>query len=212
MSKKYTFHIAGPVNQQVHQMMEKEGYIHNDNLTEADVVLFTGGADITPFLYGERPLSTTRFDADRDMLERREYQLLTYGQVKVGICRGAQFLNVMNGGSMWQHAEGHLGSHLVRVDWKDGPKTYMCSSTHHQMMIPGAEGNVVGWSNKATSVESQFDKVTIAKNEWTDPEIIEYWTSNTLCFQPHPEYGPDECRELFFKMIEAWLPKEKKAD
>lgn len=209
MTKKYSFHIAGPANHQVKTLFEKRGYDYNTNIKEADAVVFTGGADITPFLYGEKPLECTKFDAERDMLERREWQSLTYAQVKIGICRGAQLLNVLNGGSMWQDVKGHLGNHIVRVDWKEGPQYVTCSSTHHQMMIPGAEGNVIGWGKMATSKESQLAKVEIANNGWEDAEIIEYWTSNTICFQPHPEYGPPECEELFFKLVESWLPKPK---
>jgi len=65
-------------------------------------VVFTGGADVSPFMYGEKKLSVTCNDEHRDEQEKLFFERYTKVP-KVGICRGGQFLNVMNGGKMWQH-------------------------------------------------------------------------------------------------------------
>lgn len=68
-----------------------------------DGLLLTGGADIDPILYGERPDEKTgRIAPQRDS---KEFILLDYFYNKtdkpiLGICRGMQFLNVFFKGSL----------------------------------------------------------------------------------------------------------------
>lgn len=69
-----------------------------------DGLLFSGGEDVWPRLYGEDPLPSVSYaDPDRDRWEillvhearRRQMPLL-------GICRGHQLINVALGGTLWQ--------------------------------------------------------------------------------------------------------------
>ncbi len=97
-----------------------------------DAIIFSGGYDVDPELYGEEPSQKLgdicpkrdRFDADL-MLEAvsRDLPIL-------GICRGMQMLNVVFGGSLYQdlsfiqdctikHVQGQLPStptHLVDIE------------------------------------------------------------------------------------------------
>lgn len=115
--------------------------IHDD----PDVILFMGGTDISPHLYGEKPLSTTqKSNIERDAKEVYDYNMgLELGTVNVGICRGAQLLNVMNGGKLWQHVTDHRGNHPVTVRGPDKYQHYIqtLSSDHHQLIIPPRNGN-----------------------------------------------------------------------
>lgn len=170
------------------------------------LVVFTGGADVCPFLYGELPLEGTRYDITRDMREIKLYKQIPWEVPKIGICRGAQFLNVMSGGSMWQHVNGHLVNHpIVTCANKTEPsRTLMISSTHHQMMIPSPDADVLASGCEATIFKSELLDRSIDK-PGSDPEVIYYWTTNSLCFQPHPEYGPAECTRYFFHLIESYF-------
>ena len=64
----------------------------------ADVMVFTGGPDVTPFLYGQKKIKGTNCDPIRDLKERQVINSVDVSMPKIGICRGAQFLNVYNGG------------------------------------------------------------------------------------------------------------------
>lgn len=68
-----------------------------------DAVVVTGGHDIDPVLYAAKPEVIPRYDQQRDEFESRVIDLaLQYGRPLLGICRGAQLLNVRCGGSLFQ--------------------------------------------------------------------------------------------------------------
>lgn len=71
---------------------------------QADGLLLTGGADVEPWRYGERPHYGVEYDhfGGRDELEWRLLDGARRGRTPVfGICRGFQVLNVYFGGSLW---------------------------------------------------------------------------------------------------------------
>lgn len=71
-------------------------------------VIIGGGDDIGPDLYGGKLVTTARLDPERDRLERRLVQeALARDMPVLGICRGAQMLNVALGGTLHEDAYGH---------------------------------------------------------------------------------------------------------
>jgi gamma-glutamyl-gamma-aminobutyrate hydrolase PuuD len=166
-------------------------------LDDADMVLFTGGEDVNPELYGEVPLAKTYFNRPRDDKEIAIYRgALDRELPMVGICRGGQFLNVMNGGKLWQHVTMHAGrDHIARIEVapyvgkKKQRRTISVTSTHHQMMIPAKHGMVLLTALEALEKDSPA-YTKIGKNEEEpDTEAVFYDDTNCLCFQPHPEFG-----------------------
>lgn len=70
-----------------------------------DGLIIGGGDDISPELYGGEVRLTARIDPARDALERRLAERALAEDIPVlGICRGAQMLNVALGGSLHQDA------------------------------------------------------------------------------------------------------------
>jgi putative glutamine amidotransferase len=70
----------------------------------SDGLLLTGGDDIEPWRYRERPRADVayRLLPDRDRLEAGLFEGARCARVPVfGICRGLQFLNVALGGTLW---------------------------------------------------------------------------------------------------------------
>lgn len=200
-----TFHVVGG-HSEISKMFTRRGWIEEkEERKDVDLLVLTGGADVTPFLYGEQPLKFTNFDPARDLHEIRTIRRYPYMQKKVGICRGAQLLNVLSGGHMWQHVDQHTRDHMIDVEYglDEGAliKTFRVSSTHHQMMIPSDEAIIVGTAGLATLKERQGHCITLNENKSDDTEIVYYWQTESLCFQPHPEYGPPECTELFFTLV-----------
>lgn len=76
---------------------------------KADLVVFTGGQDVTPSLYKDSPHKTTYAHAERDLNELKIYAMACkQGIPKLGICRGSQFLTAIQpNGFLIQHISGH---------------------------------------------------------------------------------------------------------
>lgn len=65
------------------------GYEHTGDIREADVVIFGGGADITPETYGEEPGPHTGCSPAREKGEKRDFAIARTLDIPcVGICRG----------------------------------------------------------------------------------------------------------------------------
>jgi putative glutamine amidotransferase len=68
-----------------------------------DGVVITGGHDVDPVLYAAAPEVHPNYDPARDALETRVIDnALARGLPLLGICRGAQLLNVRLGGNLFQ--------------------------------------------------------------------------------------------------------------
>lgn len=190
-------------------MFGKMGWDVVDDPLVADLVQFTGGADVSPDFYMEAPHPQSSCNMHRDMAELRIFELsLELGLPMAGICRGGQFLNVMSGGEMWQHVDGHAinGTHMA-TDVATG-RPVSVTSTHHQMMRPSEEGQVIAYAHESSFRERMLNgKVRRDSTEGhRDPEVVFYKHTNSLCFQPHPEFPRfDECREYYFECIKDCL-------
>ncbi len=201
MYQKTVYIASGAFFGSVVRMFADNGWIVTD-VDRADFLCLTGGEDISPKLYGESPLSGTYFSEAHDL---REIELINKfsGKPKLGICRGAQLLNVVVGkGSMFQdvnfHNKDHDAFNIYGTRFK-----FRVSSIHHQMMIPGETAKVLAVSHVSTRRHA-FGQYVQSKNGTigNDPECIWYPESLALCYQPHPEIGPKSCTDYFFETIE----------
>ncbi len=88
-------------------------------VAELDGLLLQGGDDVSPLNYGEEPLQPKwAGDAVRDEYEMiliREF--LRQKKPILGICRGAQILNVTMGGSLYQDIPTQIPGSLVHRNW-----------------------------------------------------------------------------------------------
>lgn len=160
----------------------------SDDASSADLICFTGGADVSPSFYGDVKHRTTHNDLWRDEQEKHLFETaLEYDIPMVGICRGGQFLNVMSGGRMYQDVTHHAGPHCI-VDKETGETVYV-SSTHHQMMMPSDTGKVIATSVNVHSHREWFDQEVFQCDETDEGiEVVYYPKTRALCFQPHPEF------------------------
>lgn len=187
---------------------------------EPGIIVFTGGEDVNPMLYGEKPIPETSFSVQRDAADIDLWKKYPKA-AKVGICRGGQFLNVMNGGKMWQHVSHHAGKgHRIHNLLKVGPlnktMTIMVTSTHHQMMIAHPEGEVIAIAvregNRKIGLSDTYknDKGEQPLQKF-DTEVVWYEKTKSLCYQPHPEYSQfKENTDYFFKLIDYLIATNKK--
>lgn len=211
--------LPGAGQQAVRDMFISRGFISCSDLEDADIVCFTGGEDVNPSMYGEHKHPTTTFNENRDDREAAiYYHCVNQGIPMIGICRGGQFLNVMNGGKLYQDVDNHAiyGTHEAFV--YDSVDPVQVTSTHHQMIR--ANYNVdfkVLLIAKLSAKKSTMSYLTSSPVEFStylnpengkteDLESVYYPDSRSLCFQPHPENeGCMDTKDVFFKFVNEFI-------
>lgn len=189
------------------RMFKQAGYALATSMQEADLLCFTGGADVSPEMYGEENVGSY-CSPERDKYEEQVFDWAYANDVPmVGICRGGQFLNVMNGGKMWQDVDNHAisGTHKALCKyWGE----IMVSSTHHQMMRPHESGEVLvsaGLAFYKLSGEGMWEAGEGGFDD--DCEVVHYKDTKSLCYQPHPEIVNEDhqCRKHFLMLVDKLM-------
>jgi len=171
-------------------------YEPDRTLKKGDLLVFEGGVDISPRLYGERPHPQTQHANNaRDIKEAQAFHdAVELGIPMIGICRGAQLFTALLGGKLIQHVNGHLQDHQIITN--EG-KLFHVTSCHHQMMVPtGIKHELLGWSNGVSSPTAE-----------KEPEIVFYPEVKALAIQAHPEWMSNEdpfvahCRTLVSNLL-----------
>lgn len=181
------------------------------SLDSADIICFNGGADIATEIYGERPAmrGIPMLESYRDAHEISVFDKYKNdtSKLKLGICRGAQLLNCLNGGTLWQDVDNHGRDHRITI--LETGHIMKATSTHHQMMRPNYARSII----IATADESTYKLAENASfpeafypDDRKDAEIVYYPDTNSLCVQGHPEYVPgsefaDYCISLVHKYM-----------
>ena len=156
--------------------VDKEGLLHRSNIRVADYarvldgLVLQGGADVSPSTYGEEPLAAEwAGDRLRDMYEiELVHEFIEAGKPVLGICLGAQLINVAFGGSLHQDIPSHRtedyekhrheirfepGSGLERL--YRGVELASVTSIHHQSIKALGRGlSVEAWSEPDGVVEA----------------------------------------------------------
>ena len=126
-----------------------------------DALILTGGGDIDPGRYGGRRHETNYgIDLERDALEIELARwVMDSGLPTLGICRGAQVLNVTRGGKLIEHIPDEVGERILhrapprepiahgirlkagsRLARIFGREEFEAASWHHQALRGVAEG------------------------------------------------------------------------
>lgn len=204
-SSRKVFIVSG--NYEYRKMWTDNGAQLVTEINEADVVQFTGGEDVYPGLYNEPTHPYTKYNEIRDAFEMDVFTYCReYGIPMVGICRGSQFLTVANGDSLWQDVNNHAiaGTHDA-VDCETG-KIIPVSSTHHQMMRPGDDAEILCVASESTFKETG-DQERYESKRGEDIEATWYAKTGSLCFQPHPEFFDKDhpCQKYFFTLVNKFI-------
>lgn len=194
-SKKLYFHslFEDPFEGSMARLLELAG-MTEVAVAEADIIVFNGGADIGTSIYGEQPVSRG-IPRDQSLRDKREIDVFEKHRdpaiLKVGICRGAQLLNCLNGGTLWQDVDKHGRDHKITI--LASGHTMQATSTHHQMMRPNWDKvQMIAVAAESTYKYAEKDNYppAITAEDRLDPEILYYPETNCLCIQGHPEYVP----------------------
>lgn len=188
------------------KMFFDAGFKGARSVEDASVVCFTGGADVHPSYYGEDKIAESYCDKERDDAEAAIFaQCVALQKPMVGICRGSQFLNVMNGGKLYQHVNNHATHAGHGIITADGKEIGEMTSTHHQMMIPGKGASVLALAAEATFKKTDKSETTRPNPKLDDVEVVWYADSLSLCFQPHPEFSHGPCRNYFLDLVDEYI-------
>ncbi|MCC3421282.1 MAG: gamma-glutamyl-gamma-aminobutyrate hydrolase family protein [Microcoleus sp. PH2017_07_MST_O_A] len=180
-----------------------------------DGLIFSGGGDINPELYGgfvDRTVYSV--NAERDNFELSLAKLALRADIPVlGICRGMQVLNVASGGNLVVHVPDAYGEevthrqenpiraieHIIKIDPDSrlakimGTTSTNVVSWHHQAvqtMIPG-------WQIVARAPDGLIEAIEYKYHPWM------------VAVQWHPEMSPKSLPncELFRAFVEAAASK-----
>jgi len=174
---------------------------HDPPAEPVDALIIGGGDDISPDHYGGDMGARVRSDPERDRLEIEWIEWAIKNETPIlGICRGAQLINVVLGGALHPDIRSlrrltknrpgllptkqvHLtaGSQLARVC---GTTRLRVNSLHHQAVRdPGRELRIVGRDrdNIVQAIESSDGKRIIGV-QW-HPEYMIYLPSQFALFR-----------------------------
>lgn len=171
--------------------------VEDTEFPKDSVVLFGGGADISTALYNQKPSSYTHSTdrlSVRDVVEKHAFnKAKNLGIPMIGICRGAQLICALSGGSLYQHVDNHGTSHPMTTN--EG-EVMVVSSVHHQMMNPEKTNHeLIGWSESIRSKVHIVEGDVNVKVE-VEPEIIYFKDTKGLAIQFHPEFMSENSRAV----------------
>jgi gamma-glutamyl-gamma-aminobutyrate hydrolase PuuD len=190
------------------RMFARAGCRRAESVLESDLVVFGGGSDVDPVLYGAERHDTTYPDPKRDQVDMDLYLMcLEHGIPMFGVCRGAQFLHVMNGGKLYQDVDGHYGDHTL-WDISRKQRIEKISSVHHQMVMPNTQNGMEIIGTTAKSNQRAMDNKNISVGTHCDIEAFFYRDTGCIGVQGHPEYEGYNfftkwCLELIQELIQS---------
>lgn len=171
-----------------------------DILDRIDAIIFAGGSDVDPALYGEKPHPTTSVKPERDKAE----MLLLCAALErdlpvLGICRGLQLMAVAYGGRLHQHLPDVLGHTGHRPT--SGPKF----GEHPVRLVPGTRAHKILGDEV---IVNSFHHQGIAESGRLDPsgwchddDLIEVAEDPSLTFALGVQWHPEDTSD--FRVFEA---------
>ncbi len=163
-------------------------------LLKYDLIVFPGGEDVTPELYGEKNEGLSSNSPYRDKVELTVLKMALVNNKKIfGICRGHQFINAMLGGKLKQDLR-HDSIHFLEECYLESFEGLYVNSHHHQGVIKTGEGLV----GLASHIDSDHKRIY----EMTEKE-------NIFSVQFHPEYltFPKNTYKAFMVYFKEFLNK-----
>lgn len=172
-------------------------------LKECAGIVFSGGADLDPALYGAEELRRIcTIDRERDDFELALFEYASQQHMPIlGICRGAQLINVALNGSLvvdipsqWHHHTGYSIEHRKTASGDSEHAIAVEAGTLLGRMLRTWEGQVNSAHHQAIDrlgegliVSAHAPDGIVEAIEWRDPESRGF----LLAVQWHPERMKD---------------------
>lgn len=219
--KKEAFRVYSNVGYEYMEKVEKAGGIPLDipilinstietldNLVESlDGIIFTGGDNIDSLWYGEKPLVEQCIETKlRNKFERALFFVARNNGIPIlGICRGSQLINVLQGGSLYQDISKQINTNIDhsgagrKLEEKQH-LVFLKKDSFLERVYKKKELSVNSFHAQCIKELGENLKVT-AKSEDGIPEAIEYKGDFFMQgVQWHPE-GLEDHLPLFEKFV-----------
>jgi gamma-glutamyl-gamma-aminobutyrate hydrolase PuuD len=202
--------------------VDKDGLLHRSNIRVADYarvldgLVLQGGADVSPASYGEEPLREDwAGDRVRDVYEiELVHEFIEAGKPVLGICRGAQLINVAHGGTLYQDVATQLPEsqrHVTDEYEKNLHEIRFAPGSGLARLYHGVE------RPRVTSIHHQSIKALgrgLKAEAWSEPDGIVEAVRGTgpgyvLAVQWHPEFhhagnqGALDCAPILEEFLAA---------
>jgi putative glutamine amidotransferase len=163
-----------------------------------DGLLLTGGTDVNAKLFRQEPHEANdKPDDERDAMEQRLLESALDQDLPVlAICRGMQLFNVVHGGTIAQHVEGHRQpgvdeAHPIGVEAGTrlaqaiGPGPHLVNSRHHQIVDQTGDGLRVTARSEEGYPEAleRDDKKFAVAVQWHPEDLVENHEEARRLFQ-----------------------------
>jgi putative glutamine amidotransferase len=167
-----------------------------DYARELDGLVLMGGSDVSPESYGEKPLKP-EWTGDRI---RDDYEIallrafIAAGRPVLGVCRGAQVINVAQGGTLYQDIASQFPGALNHRNWD-----IYDQNSHATAIVPGSglarlyPGLTLIKTNSVHHQAARELGRDLVVEAWSEPDqVVEAirWNGPSYVFavQWHPEF------------------------
>ena len=167
-----------------------------DYARELDGLVLMGGSDVSPESYGEKPLKPEwagdRIRDDYEITLLRAF--IAAGKSVLGVCRGAQVINVAQGGTLYQDLASQFPGALNHRNWdiydRNSHATSIVPGSGLARLYPGLTLTKTNSVHHQAARELGRDLVVEA---WSEPDrVVEAirWNGPSYVFavQWHPEF------------------------
>lgn len=181
--------------QQVYADLE---VVNINKINKYDLIIFSGGEDISPSIYHEDNKYCSTLNSDRDGIELKILDIVRKKRIKIlGVCRGHQLIcSYLYGSPLIQDLRIMLGynhehNHSLEILSRNSLinkfvyKNPEVNSLHHQ----GIKSCLHATSRYKGIIESTE-------------------TNESITVQFHPEFMESERRDEFFNLINKWVGNE----
>ncbi|OYQ67628.1 gamma-glutamyl-gamma-aminobutyrate hydrolase family protein [Aerococcus sp. 1KP-2016] len=199
--------------------LQKDVSLAEQYIAHLDGIVFTGGQDVSPLLYGREPSPKLRnVYPPRDCWERALFEAAVKKDIPIlGICRGFQLINILLNGTVYQDLSEYPVGQASAVqhiqEW--GRMQY----PHHSVTVE-KDSTLANLFNgqKVLHVNTYHHQViedlstSLKATAWADDGVIEAFETDTrkssykiLGVQWHPEMMTDEDNESNMLPIFNWF-------
>ncbi|MCR4859142.1 MAG: gamma-glutamyl-gamma-aminobutyrate hydrolase family protein [Bacteroidales bacterium] len=174
-------------------------------LDALDGIVFSGGEDVSPSWYGEEVLNETVYvdtlrDRSDSLLARAA---LASGKPVLAICRGAQLMNVMLGGSLYQDLPSQFGTEVVHGGGASHPIGLAQGSELRRIF--GVDSVTVN-SYHHQAVKDPAPGLTVTARA-ADGVVEAYEARGVLAVQFHPEKMLQEGEREWLPLFESFVKR-----
>ncbi|KAM3108674.1 gamma-glutamyl-gamma-aminobutyrate hydrolase family protein [Phormidesmis sp. 146-33] len=172
-----------------------------------DGLIFTGGGDINPALYGGEAHPTIyAVDPDRDEFELALAKVALTTQIPIlGICRGMQVLNVATGGDLVPHVPDVYGDAIAhRLDHPRRPTQHdvqVFSDSRLAQILETKALTIVTWHHQAVRTFSADWRLAAQASDGLVEALEHQYHPWAIGLQWHPEMSAQDPAHL--KLFQA---------